>query len=150
MKQSVLSLNEEEQWTSEPPEAGDQLRVNRGGYYHHGIYIGDNQVIHFGTGNSDTDFFHGESNLIHQSDIAEFLSGGLLEKRVYGRREKRLVNSPKEIIALAKSKLGEGGYNFLHYNCEHFSNECAFSERYSMQVERYRAQIKAKVDALKK
>jgi hypothetical protein len=31
-------------------EAGDHLRVWRGYYYHHGIYVSDDRVIQFGAG----------------------------------------------------------------------------------------------------
>ena len=43
--------------------------------------------------------------------------------------------TPDEIIAYAKAHLGEGGYNLVTNNCEHFSNRCAFGVSNSSQVE---------------
>ena len=40
----------EEHWDYREPQPGDQLRVKRTGYYHHGIYAGDGMVIHFNGG----------------------------------------------------------------------------------------------------
>ncbi|HPA57831.1 MAG TPA: lecithin retinol acyltransferase family protein, partial [bacterium] len=32
-------------WSRREPIKGDHIRVNRGFYYHHGIYVNDNEVI---------------------------------------------------------------------------------------------------------
>ena len=34
-------------WSSSKPCYGDHIRVCRGYYYHHGIYVSDDYVIHF-------------------------------------------------------------------------------------------------------
>ena len=34
----------------------------------------------------------------------------------------------------ALSRLGEGGYDLVSNNCEHFSNECVFGKKTSNQV----------------
>ena len=39
----------EEHWDYREPQPGDQLRVERTGYYHHGIYAGDGKMIDAGT-----------------------------------------------------------------------------------------------------
>ncbi|KAF8386221.1 hypothetical protein PRIPAC_75363 [Pristionchus pacificus] len=41
---------------------------------------------------------------------------------------------PDEIVERAKSKLGEGGYNFVTNNCEHFANYCRYGKKRSGQV----------------
>ena len=41
-------------------------------------------------------------------------------------------------MSLARSRLGEGGYNILHNNCEHFVNECVFGIKKSEQEEEVR------------
>ena len=38
---------EPEIWIEKRPAMGDHIRVNRGLYCHHGIYVSDNEVIHF-------------------------------------------------------------------------------------------------------
>lgn len=129
---------ETEQWDFVEPRPGAQLRVSRGAYYHHGICVGEDAVIHFGGGN---DVFHPEQNTVCRTDMAGFLQGGLPEVRVYSRREKRRLRAPAAIVAAAESHLGEGGYDFLHNNCEHFSNLCAFGEAYSAQADAFRARV---------
>lgn len=134
----------EEKWEYAEPYAGAQLRVNRKFYYHHGIYTGDS-VIHFGEGDPTADMIHSENNIVHESSLAEFLQGGLLEVRVYSRGERKILNPPQKIVDTARSMLGEGGYHFVRNNCEHFSNFCAFSEKYSAQAEGYIKDIRKRI-----
>ena len=67
--------------------------------------------------------------------LNEFLKGGVLEVRVYTDEELKRKRSPKAIVAEALAHLGEGGYNIISNNCEHFSNLCAFGKKESNQVE---------------
>lgn len=138
----------EEKWEYRQPVAGDQIRVNRKLYYHHGIYTGDS-VIHFGEGDPSADMLHSENNIIHETTLKEFLQGGLLEVRMYSRKERKLLNPPDEIVSTARSMLGKGGYHFVRNNCEHFSNLCAFSESYSRQAEGYIKDIKERINNVK-
>ena len=55
--------------------------------------------------------------------------------------EKRKRRSPEEIIACAQSHLGEGGYDLVSYNCEHFSNLCTFGSKESHQVKEVLAML---------
>jgi len=130
-----------EVWDYTLPFAGAQIRVKRPLYYHHGIYVGNNQVIHFGNGDIN-DTKHPELNTVHQSSVEEFLDGGLLEVRVYSKDEKKKLLSTKKIIENAINGLGRKGYDFLKDNCEHFSNECAFGIKYSAQTNKLRGSIR--------
>lgn len=121
----------EEHWDYREPQPGDQLRVERTGYYHHGIYAGDGRVIHF-NGGPDA---HAADVEVQETDISEFLRGGLPEVRVYSRGERKLLRKPAEILAAARAALGRHGYHVLRNNCEHFSNECAFGVHYSKQTD---------------
>lgn len=134
----------EEKWEYAQPEAGAQIRVNRRMYYHHGIYTGDS-VIHFGEGDPTADMLHSENNIVHETSLKDFLQGGLLQVRVYSRGEKKLLNPPEKIVECARSMLGEGGYHFVRNNCEHFSNYCAFSEKYSAQAEAHIQDIRQRI-----
>lgn len=118
-----------EQWDYCQLQPGMQLRVSRGAYYHHGIYVGGGQVIHFDGGPGM------ERALVKRSPLPDFLRGGLPEMRVYCRGERRLLRKPEQIVAAAEAALGRDGYDFLTNNCEHFSNECAFGEHYCRQME---------------
>ena len=112
-------------------QPGDQLRVHRVDYYHHGIYVGNDRVIHF-DGAPDA---KAEDVSVVESDISEFLRGGLPEVRVYCRGERKLLRSPEQILAAARAALGRKGYHIIRNNCEHFSNECAFGVHYSRQTD---------------
>lgn len=131
MDKLKILQNANEKWDYSEPAPGAQIRVSRPSYYHHGIYIGNDKVIHFGEGNSDTDTQNPEVNTVHLSSLAEFLKGGFLEVRSYSFKEKLILRKSSEIIAEAEKMLGSGGYNLITNNCEHFSNLCAFGVKYS-------------------
>lgn len=113
------------------PSKGDHIRVNRGFYYHHGIYIGDDKAIHFG---SLTDELNPDDAVVLETSLEEFLKGGKLEVAEYSEEENKKLKSPDEIVSYAKAHLGIKGYDIIKYNCEHFANECIFGEAKSDQV----------------
>ena len=117
------------------PNYGDQIRVNRGLYYHHGIYVSDNEVIQYASPKGSE--ISPETALIISTTLDEFLKGGVVEVREYDNNELNKVRSKDEIVKFAKSQLGTGlgEYNLIDNNCEHFSNYCAFGEKKSNQVE---------------
>lgn len=122
-------------WKKIKPEYGSQIRVNRGLYYHHGIYEDDDHVYQFAspTGSEVSP----ENALIISTTLDVFLKGGELEVRVYSSDELKSKRSPIEIVSYAKSKLGSGlgTYDLINNNCEHFSNMCAFGVSKSNQVD---------------
>ncbi|WP_078543538.1 lecithin retinol acyltransferase family protein [Litchfieldia alkalitelluris] len=87
---------------------GDHLKVTRLGLYtHQGLYIGNDEVIHYQDGEVKVD------------SLDSFQKVG----------EVSIVNSvtiyPIEtIINRAFSRLGESNYNLVFNNCEHFVNWC--------------------------
>lgn len=115
------------------PTYGSLIRVNRGIYYHHGVYVDDDHVIHFASIIPGHEMDPDMASVI-VSDIKTFLKDGEVETRVYTDEEKKSVRKPEEIVNYAYSKLGMKGYNVVSYNCEHFANECAFGEAKSEQV----------------
>lgn len=115
------------------PTYGSLIRVNRGLYSHHGIYIDDNHIIHFASLKPGHELDPEEASVV-ETDLATFLRGGQLEVRVYTDEEKRTVKKPSEIVNCAYARLGEKGYNLVSNNCEHFVNECAFGKKESGQV----------------
>ena len=122
-------------WKMKKPNYGDQIRVNRGLYYHHGIYVSDNEVIQYASPKGSE--ISPETALIISTTLDEFLKGGVVEVREYDNNELNKVRSKDEIVKSAKSQLGTGlgEYNLIDNNCEHFSNYCAFGEKKSNQVE---------------
>lgn len=122
-------------WIEKKPNYGDQIRVNRGLYFHHGIYVSDDEVIQYASPKGSE--ISPETALIISTTLDEFLKGGVVEVREYNNEELKKIRSKDEIVKFAKSKLGTGlgEYNLIDNNCEHFSNYCAFGEKKSNQVE---------------
>ncbi len=122
-------------WIKKKPAYGDQIRVNRGLYFHHGIYVSDDEVIQYASPKGSE--ISAATALIISTSLSQFLNGGEVEVREYNREELDRVRSKEEIVEFAKSKLGTGlgEYNLINNNCEHFSNYCAFGIKESNQVE---------------
>ncbi|MFP3043291.1 lecithin retinol acyltransferase family protein [Treponema primitia] len=55
-----------------PPKLGDILVVSRGMYYHYGVYVGNNKVIHYASKNGD----FGDAICVHETTLSRFLRGG--------------------------------------------------------------------------
>ncbi len=121
-------------WVEKTPSYGDQIRVNRGFYSHHGIYASKDSVFHFAPPGATETLDPSKARIIETS-LEEFLKGGILQVRCYTEEELKRKRSPKEIVACAKSHLGEGNYDIVSNNCEHFSNLCAFGTKESNQVQ---------------
>lgn len=120
-------------WTKEKTSYGDHIRVNRGMYYHHGIYVTDLHVIHFASITPGHEMDPNEASII-DTTLEQFLKGGECEKRIYTEEEEKSKRSPQEIVSYAYSRLGDKGYNVVSNNCEHFANECVFGRKQSEQV----------------
>jgi hypothetical protein len=111
----------------EEPAAGAHLVTPRIGFVHHGIYLGAGKVIHCGA-------------------VSRFLPRGPVEevslrcfsrgRRVWVRSGASVRFSPQEIVARARSRLGEDQYHILRNNCEHLCEWCLRGRQKSYQVER--------------
>jgi hypothetical protein len=107
--------------------AGDHIRKRRGLYDHHGIYIGNGWVIHFWGVRPDK-----VEGSIRLGTLRAFAgSDGRFEIVEYGR-----CFHPDDVVRRAYSRLGQGGYNAVFRNCEHFARWCKTGEHASAQVER--------------
>lgn len=113
---------------------GAHIRVKIKNYYHHGIYIGNDEVVQFGhpfNVNEDP-----KNVLVIRSPIEDFAGpANFIEVYQYSKKELKLKNKDEDIIKIALSHLGEGGYNILENNCEHFANRCVFNKSISLQVD---------------
>ena len=112
------------EWVSKEPIFGDIVRVKVSFYYHYGIFVSEDSVIQFGL--PDITAQKAEEVRVIETDVCTFLNGGDIEVGVVSKR-----HSPEKTVALAKARLGEGGYDILHNNCEHFAMECAVGEKSS-------------------
>ncbi len=121
-------------WEAQTPQTGDHIRVSRGVYNHHGIYISDEEIIHF-SGDGDDNILGG-NNTVCTTTLAKFTQNGKLEVRLYTDEELDDLYSVSGIISYARQSLGESGYSVIYNNCEHFANMCTLGKFRSYQVDR--------------
>lgn len=108
-----------------PPLAAHIVTSGRG-YTHHGIYVGDGKVVHY------AGLSRGWSpGPIEEVSLAEFSRGRTV--RVRSPIHPRFCRN--DVVARARSRLGENRYRLLSNNCEHFCEWCLFGESRSRQVE---------------
>ena len=133
----INAFSVKESWAQKPPAMGDHIRVMRlGGLYaHHGVYVADDEVIHF-TGRDDDSILDWSKCEVLRSDLAAFLKGGVLEVKEYSDEELDDLYSPEQIVSYARACIGDRGYNLAFNNCEHFANVCTLGRFRSQQVER--------------
>jgi hypothetical protein len=105
---------------------GTHLVTLRRGYAHHGIYVGNGRVVHYG----------GLSRSLRRGPVEEVS----LERFAAGRSV--LIKpaasarfSAAEVVARARSRLGENRYRVTSNNCEHFCEWCVYGEPRSEQVD---------------
>ena len=107
---------------------GSHIKVSRGFYTHHGIYCGDEQVVHY-------------------SGFAQaFNKGGIdltsLDAFLGDATDFQIVNYPsyevqyigQEVVNRAYSRIGEDDYNLIFNNCEGFACWCITGKNKSEQV----------------
>ena len=94
---------------------GDHLVSSRLGYDHHGLYIGDGEVIHY-SGFSEL-FDKGSIEITTLEDFEQGSNSSVKNHIV-------TVYNADERLERAYSKLGEDSYNLIFNNCEHFVNWC--------------------------
>lgn len=126
-----------ELWVQKKPAKGDHIRVLRiGGLYaHHGVYVSDEEVIHF-TGQDDDSILDWSKCEVIKTNLAAFLKGGILEVKEYTDDEFQDLYAPEQIVIYARSCIGEKGYHLAFNNCEHFANVCTLGRFRSRQAER--------------
>ena len=101
---------------------GSHLVTWRIGYTHHGIYVGNDTVVHY---------LNEEG--ITTASLKEFSLGNL----IWVRRYRNARYSGEECAERAWSRVGEDNYNLVFNNCEHFATWCVTGEASSEQVNEY-------------
>ncbi|MBM7652499.1 lecithin retinol acyltransferase family protein [Neobacillus cucumis] len=125
----------EEIWIFTTPSRADHIRVSRGLYNHHGVYISHDEVIHF-TGEDADNILDWSKNEVIKTNLEAFLQGGTLEVKEYTQEELNDLYPVEHIVHFARACLGDRGYNLIINNCEHFANMCTLGRFRSKQVER--------------
>lgn len=131
------------EWTCDSPKMGQIIRTRVSFYYHYGIFVSEDEVIQFGLPTDPGK--SAEQIKVLVSDIYTFLNGGELETAKPTLADKKTMRKPEEIIKTARSRIGEGGYDILHHNCEHFVNECAFGKSNSSFLDDVREKLRQKL-----
>jgi hypothetical protein len=91
-------------------ELADHLFVQRIGYTHHGIYVGNGKVIHYLL----------ESVKVDTLEV--FADGAKIHKK--SNEESYLSYSQEEAVNRAYSRCAENNYNLIINNCESFVRWC--------------------------
>ena len=130
-------------WTEAAPKYGDPVRTKVRFYYHYGIYVNEHRVIQFGL--PDDPMRAAQQVRVLATDVYTFLQGGELEVGKPEREERKHMRSARQIVELAESRIGEGGYDVFQNNCEHFVNECVFGKHESPFLQDVRAMLRKKL-----
>jgi hypothetical protein len=97
---------------------GDHIYVDFGAFIHHGIYCGDNKVIHYKNGK------------VRRDSIERFSYNKNIRVKKYYK-----CSSSEKVIERANRRLGERKYHLVFNNCEHFATWCKTRRHRSKQVE---------------
>ncbi len=91
-------------------EKGDHLFVQRCGYTHHGIYVGNGRVVHY------------LRDGVTEDSLETFANNANIQKK--NELDSPLYYSRYEAVQRAKSRIGECDYNLIIRNCESFVRWC--------------------------
>ena len=105
---------------------GDHLVSARRFTSHHGIYVGNGQVIHYGGLASGL-----QAGPVKVSPLVEFLADHPYKLREYKTR----TYSREESVEMARARIGEDLYHPAFNNCEHFVTWCITGKTRSTQVD---------------
>ncbi|WP_137928608.1 lecithin retinol acyltransferase family protein [Cupriavidus sp. 2SB] len=106
---------------------GAHLTSARDGYLHHGIYVGNGMVIHYGGFDRVA-----KCRPVEYISLRRFGAG----VGVTVRPESEAAYPGHEVADRARSRLGEDRYQLLTNNCEHFCAWCVSGVARSEQVYR--------------
>ena len=120
-------------WSYENCRLGDIIRVRLGSVYHYGIFVSEAEVIAFGLPPTVENLKRQQDIRVLSTDIDVFSCGNPVETAQLSLKEKLRRKSPDRTVEEARARLGEGGYDLIHNNCEHFINEIVFGEKTSEQ-----------------
>lgn len=142
----VVFNHHEDQTADKKLEPGDVLSVSRWGnlYEHYGVYIGQNQVIHFAGEPGDSELLD-DSAMVRTVSLSDFKQDS--EYRIIAFPKESSIScyhlySAEETVERAKSRLGERGYGPWGNNCEHFAYWCKTGVKRSKQVEALKKVLK--------
>ncbi len=129
-------------WWPTACRPGDMIRVRiREGIWHYGIFAGEQEVIQFGPPPRGKPV-PAEDVRVCTTTIDEFAGDGFVETARFSLAEKIRKNRPETTVRIARESIGEGGYDLLKNNCEHFATRCCFGKGRSEQAEKVLREIR--------
>ena len=120
-------------WVYRECQYGDIIRVKLGSVYHYGIFVSEDEAIAFGLPPTAENLKHQQEINVLATNIDVFSCGNMVEAAQLTLKEKLRRHNPDKTVSAARARIGEGGYNLIHNNCEHFVNEVVFGEKISEQ-----------------
>lgn len=101
---------------------GDILVADRGLVKHYGVYVGNNEVVHF-CSDSHGEILNPADAIVKQTTLRRFASGD--EVYVDNLSEENRLDSLL-IVTNAKSFIGSnlGGFSLMNNNSKHFARMC--------------------------
>jgi HRAS-like suppressor 3 len=111
---------------------GAHLTAPRRTCVHHGVYVGNGRVIH-----NKWLVFNFTHCGVCEVSLAEFSLGRPITQQV----QVNATFTPEEIVARARSRLGEQSYDLITNNCEHFTRWCLTGVSRSLQIEMWHARF---------
>ncbi len=125
-------------WLATKCRSGDMVRVKIGMIWHYGVYASDNEVIQFGMPPGHEPACAIDDIRVCSTDIQTFSCGGFVEAAQMSLPERINRIPRRRSVARARARIGEGGYDLIHNNCEHFAYECVMGVKRSVQEEQSR------------
>ncbi|XP_060938170.1 phospholipase A and acyltransferase 4-like [Limanda limanda] len=115
---------------------GDLIEISRGTYQHWAVYIGKNEVVHFGGLLSGWFKSLSSTRKVKREKLANVVGSDRhqvnnLKDDMYDARDPSII--VKEALEMVGSKLP---YNVDTYNCEHFATEMRYGKAESLQVKK--------------
>jgi len=98
---------------------GDHIYIRSGFITHHGIYVGDDEVIHFAPDELG-------DVCIHTVSLGKFSDGKKILRM--SKSDSPIRYSGIEVAERAQSRLYDGEYNLAFNNCENFARWCRWGE----------------------
>ena len=103
-------------WEYKDCQYGDIIRVKLGSVYHYGIFVSEDEVIAFGLPPTAENLKNRNNIKVLATDIDVFSCGNLVETAQLTLKERMKRRSPEQVVAMARERIGEGGYNIIHNN----------------------------------
>lgn len=123
-----------EKWRVSTPIPGNLIRTKIDSFFHFGICVDTNTVIHYASENGFSILYYYKMEIV-KSDLDSFSKGNIIEVRSFSDSEKKILLSNVEVCKNAYLKLGNRDYDLLFNNCEHFAYSCCFGVGCSQMID---------------